>query len=136
MNDNLSHVSKTMDKLSSTVSVTIAQLRDRSSPTKVVKAQNLEEEDCAEVSSEKGASTKETPSRHFSSTRYPEAASEVNAESPRGFTGRENLAKTGVTINPHVSSRSAKEMGDETPIQGDAQMYATMDPAAFQTIMD
>ena len=60
----------------------------------------------------------------------------MNAESPRGFTGQENLAKTGVTINPHVSSRSAKEMGDETPIQGDAHMYATMDPAAFQTIMD
>ena len=87
-------------------------------------------------SHKKGASIKETPCRHFSCTRYPGAASEVNAESPRGFTGQEDLAKAGVTINPHVSSRSAKEMGDETPIQGDDQMYATMDPAAFQTIMD
>ena len=41
-----------------------------------------------------------------------------------------------MTINPHVSSQWAKEVGDEIPVQSEAQMSATIDPTALQTIMD
>ena len=136
MSNNFSHVSKTMDKLANTVSVTIAQLHRQTSPTKVVETRGLDEEDCIEVSPDNGDSAKETPSRRFSSTRYPDSASEANVESPRGFIGQENVAKTGVTTNSHVTSQSTKEITDNTFIKGDAQMHATMDPVAFQTIME
>ena len=65
---------------------------------------------------------------HVIITDDPDSASQANAESPRGFIGQENVPKTGVTINPHVTSQPTKEMTDDTSIKGDAQMHATMDP--------